>query len=108
MNPVRSLGVRWLFFRLRNGQSISPARLMSVWSEAAESNECAVRREIIDGAGYSRRHCSSQWCHISTSSISPVAPHAGHVSVVPDGLVLMPSSCVIDERKPQLLQVDRN
>lgn len=25
---------------------------MSVWSEAAESNDCAVRREIIDGAGY--------------------------------------------------------
>lgn len=52
LNPAQSLGVRWLFFRLRNGQSISPARLMSVWSEAAESNDCAVRREIIDGAGY--------------------------------------------------------
>lgn len=52
LNPAHSLGVRWLFFRLRNGQSISPARLMSVWSEAAESNDCAVRREIIDGAGY--------------------------------------------------------
>ncbi|SFR87917.1 hypothetical protein SAMN04487782_1545 [Stenotrophomonas maltophilia] len=52
LGQVRSLGVRWLFFRLRNGQSISPARLMSVWCEATESTECAVRREIIDGAGY--------------------------------------------------------
>ncbi|PZS90848.1 hypothetical protein [Stenotrophomonas maltophilia] len=52
LNPTQSLGVRWLFFRLRNGQSISPARLMSVWSKAAESNDCAVRRENIDGAGY--------------------------------------------------------
>ncbi len=35
----------------------------------------------------SRRHCSSQWCQISISSINPVAPQAGHVSVVPLGSV---------------------
>ena len=52
LEPAQLPGVRWLFFRLRNGQSISPARLMSVWCEAAESNDCAVRREVIDGAGY--------------------------------------------------------
>lgn len=52
LDQARPPGVRWLFFRLRSGHSISPARLMSVWCEAAESNECAVRRETIDGAGY--------------------------------------------------------
>lgn len=52
LDPAQAPGVRWLFFRLRNGQSISPARLMSVWCEATESTECAVRRENIDGAGY--------------------------------------------------------
>lgn len=52
LDPAQAPGVRWLFFRLRNGQSISPARLMSVWREATESTDCAVRREIIDGAGY--------------------------------------------------------
>ncbi|WP_313178482.1 hypothetical protein [Stenotrophomonas sp.] len=45
-------GVRWLFFRLRHGQSISPGRLHATWSDAAETNDCAVRREVVEGAGY--------------------------------------------------------
>lgn len=31
------LGVRWLTFRLRNGQSIGPEKLRAVWSDAAET-----------------------------------------------------------------------
>ncbi|WP_434029024.1 hypothetical protein [[Pseudomonas] boreopolis] len=45
-------GVRWLTFRLHNGQSIGPARLQAVWSDAAETNDCSVRREHVEGAGY--------------------------------------------------------
>jgi len=44
-------GVRWLSFRLKNGQSISPAKLNAVWSDAAECGDCSVRREEIEGAG---------------------------------------------------------
>ncbi|WMJ70694.1 hypothetical protein [Stenotrophomonas sp. 24(2023)] len=43
--------VRWLSFRLRNGQSIGPAALSAGWSQAAATNGCTVRREAIEGAG---------------------------------------------------------
>jgi hypothetical protein len=46
------LGVRWLTFRLRNGQSIGPEKLRAVWSDAAETNNCSVRREHVEGAGF--------------------------------------------------------
>nr|WP_256643146.1 hypothetical protein [Stenotrophomonas sp. 9(2022)] len=39
------VSVRWLSFRLRNGQSIGPEKLKAVWSDAAEMNTCSVRRE---------------------------------------------------------------
>ncbi|MFL0337401.1 MULTISPECIES: hypothetical protein [Stenotrophomonas] len=45
-------GVRWLFFRLKPGQSISPTRLKAAWSDATETDDCSVRREEIEGAGY--------------------------------------------------------
>lgn len=50
--PNPPTGVRWLFFRLKPGQSISPARLKAAWSDAAETNDCSVRREQIEGAGH--------------------------------------------------------
>ncbi len=43
--------VRWLTFRLMNGQSIGPERLRDGWSTASETRHCGVRREAIEGAG---------------------------------------------------------
>ena len=37
--------VRWLSFRLKNGQSIGPEKLKAIWSDASETNNCIVRRE---------------------------------------------------------------
>jgi len=41
--------VRWLSFRLRNGQSIGPEKLRAAWEQAAETRRCAVRREVLPG-----------------------------------------------------------
>ncbi len=43
--------VRWLTFRLMNGQSIGPDRLKDGWVNASETRHCGVRRESIEGAG---------------------------------------------------------
>lgn len=43
--------VRWLTFRLKNGQSIGPDQLKDGWVLASESRHCGVRRERIEGAG---------------------------------------------------------
>ena len=52
LNYHPPLGVRWLTFRLRNGHSIGPEKLRAVWSDAAETNNCSVRREHVEGAGF--------------------------------------------------------
>lgn len=39
------VNVRWLSFRLKNGQSIGPGKLKAIWSDASETNNCSVRRE---------------------------------------------------------------
>ena len=41
--------IRWLSFRLRNGQSIAPGKLKEAWSNAAQSSRCAVTREMASG-----------------------------------------------------------
>ena len=46
-----SVEVRWLTFRLMNGQSIGPDRLKDGWVIASETRHCGVRRESIEGAG---------------------------------------------------------
>ncbi len=43
--------VRWLTFRLKNGQSIGPERLKDGWVIASETARCEVRREHIEGSG---------------------------------------------------------
>ncbi|EQM76037.1 hypothetical protein GGD72_001250 [Stenotrophomonas maltophilia] len=43
--------VRWLTFRLKNGQSIGPDRLKDGWVIASETARCGVRREHIEGSG---------------------------------------------------------
>lgn len=43
--------VRWLTFRLMNGQSIGPDQLKNGWTVASETRHCGVRRERIEGAG---------------------------------------------------------
>lgn len=43
--------VRWLTFRLMNGQSIGPDRLKDGWVIASETRHCGVRREAVEGAG---------------------------------------------------------
>lgn|GEM_PF-231170 len=43
--------VRWLSFRLRNGQSISPTKLLAGWGAATAMPGCSVRRESVLGAG---------------------------------------------------------
>lgn len=48
MNPSTAGMVRWLSFRLRNGQSIGPDRLLQAWSWACEHPRCAVRRESMN------------------------------------------------------------
>lgn len=47
MNIGSETEVRWLSFRLRNGQSIGPDKLKAAWIEAAETRRCAVRREVL-------------------------------------------------------------
>ncbi len=50
MNPSSAGIVRWLSFRLRNGQSIGRDRLLQAWSWACENPRCAVRRKsLADG-----------------------------------------------------------
>jgi len=49
MNRVNETEVRWLSFRLRNGQSIGPEKLRAAWEQAAETRRCAVRREVFPG-----------------------------------------------------------
>ncbi|WP_165835690.1 hypothetical protein [Stenotrophomonas sp. SPM] len=39
--------VRWLSFRLRNGQSIGPQRLREAWTWACQSQRSGVRREQL-------------------------------------------------------------
>ncbi|KRG69528.1 hypothetical protein ABB28_15775 [Stenotrophomonas chelatiphaga] len=39
---------RWLSFRLRNGQSIAPAKLRAGWAAAAAVPGISVRREDIE------------------------------------------------------------
>ncbi|WP_182656862.1 hypothetical protein [Stenotrophomonas lacuserhaii] len=39
---------RWLSFRLRNGQSIAPAKLRAGWAAAAAVPDISVRREDIE------------------------------------------------------------
>ncbi len=43
--------VRWLSFRLRNGQSIGPDKLQAGWNDAAAADGCSVRRERLDEGG---------------------------------------------------------
>lgn len=47
MNRGNETEVRWLSFRLRNGQSIGPTKLRAAWEQAAETRRCAVRREVL-------------------------------------------------------------
>ncbi len=42
-------GVRWLFFRLKPGQSISPTRLKAAWSDATETDACAYLSAMLTG-----------------------------------------------------------
>ncbi len=43
--------VRWLTFRLKNGQSIGPEQLKDGWVTAAGTRHCGVRRERHEGHG---------------------------------------------------------
>lgn len=42
--------IRWLSFRLRNGQSIGREKLQAGWAAAAAVNGSTVRREDMDGS----------------------------------------------------------
>ncbi len=49
MDHMEQAGIRWLSFRLRNGQSIAPGKLKEAWSNAAQTSRCAVRRDNVVG-----------------------------------------------------------
>ena len=51
--------VRWLTFRLMNGQSIGPDRLKDGWVIASETRHCGVRREAIVYALYAPANLAS-------------------------------------------------
>jgi len=48
--PSGRVGIRWLSFRLRSGQSISPGKLRDAWSHATQTNRCAVRRDVLSSS----------------------------------------------------------
>ena len=58
--------VRWLTFRLKNGQSIGPERLKDGWVIASETARCEVRREHIEDRA---------WC--MPCMRRPTWPHRG-------------------------------
>lgn len=49
MSHPEQVGIRWLSFRLRNGQSIAPGKLKEAWSNAAQTSRCAVKRDAVSG-----------------------------------------------------------
>ena len=49
VHPLQEVHIRWLSFRLRNGQSIAPGKLKEAWSNAAQTSHCAVKRDSLQG-----------------------------------------------------------
>lgn len=49
MSESNPANVRWLSFRLHNGQTIGPEKLRQAWIQAAGHPRCEVRREVSQG-----------------------------------------------------------